>query len=297
MKELAKVNGGRIPHKEHRKLNIEDSVEYILDRLIFAKLEDVKDVRKDCMFMPHEMGPLWMRGVGENELLFNHPEEVDDPRLVWPMSVGTVGYVDDPAMGRTIQCNSFGSVPAKVLRGKYRFIGKYNMGFATGRFIEHNQFISSIEYACWSMNRWRSSQRLRFDQAFLKNVPNAGTAPIERYVDKGEDDIGAMCALGQSIALTYRYEWGAQFSIGNSARVVVPTTPQGIRSLFDDRDKPVDRDRRAAIRHWVNEHMRRKPAGSFSSIREHMRGQVKFSWRGFDVEILPSKFDTERVGK
>ena len=111
---------------------------------------------------------------------------------------------------------------------------------------------------------------------------------------EGELTVGERAALMQSMALTYRYEWGAQFSIGKSARIIVPTTPQGALELFNDRDKPQDNDRRAALRHWVRQHLRKKPGGDFSKVREHLRGHTVFSWRGFDVVLRPSQFDLEQ---
>lgn len=289
-----KIVGGKIGAKEHNKLRHEDAIDNILDRLIFAKPLEMRNVRKDCLFLPHQMGPMWMRGVGESDLMFATPEDVNHPELVWPLSVGAVWPKQDEGCAQSIQCNYWESVAPKVLRGKYRFVGKYNIGYFHGQFIEENKFLSAVEYGSWSFGRWRSAQRLRFDEAFLDAVPDAGTAPIARYVDKGEDDVGILCALGASIGLTYRYEWGAQFSIGNSARVIVPTTPEGIKQLFDDRDKPEYKDRRSAIRHWVKEHLRRKSTQDFSSVRRHMRGETQFSWRGFDVKICPSQYDIEK---
>jgi hypothetical protein len=282
--------------KEHAKLRVEDEVDFMLDRLIFAKKMDVREARKDCLFLPHQMMPLWMniRGV-HDDMLFSVGEDVNHPKLVWPLKFGMASILYDD-QGQFVQCAGFQSVPAKALRGKYRFVNnKYNIAYYYGRTIEELQFLSAVEFASWAGSRWRSSQRLRFDQEFIKNVKDAGTAPIERYVDKGEDDIGASCAQGQAAALTYRYEWGAQFSIGGSAKVIVPTTPKGVLELFNDRDKPEDRDRRAALRHWVSQHRRQTKPQSFTQVKAHLRGETKFEWRGFDVQIVPSQFDREKV--
>ena len=211
------------------------------------------------------------------------------------MSIGSVSEQYNEKEERVvITCNYFQSVQAKALRGQYRLSGKYNVGFYHGMFIEENRFLSAVEFATWFGHRWKTSERIRFSEKFMDNVQNTGMTILDRVADKGEEDIGTRVALGQSMALTYRYEWGAQFSIGDSAKVIVPTTPEGIRELFNDRDKPEDADRRAALRHWVSQHRRRKTGASFASVREHMRGATKFQWRGFDVTIRPSAYDEER---
>ena len=149
------------------------------------------------------------------------------------------------------------------------------------------------------------ASRARFQHFALKNstvrnkamdgVKDAGMAPIQRYVDTGENDVGIRVAMGQSIALTHRYEWGAQFSFPGSPKVIVPTTPRGILELFNDRDKPESLDPRKALKHWVSEHIRRAKCGSFQHVISHLRGELKFSWRGFDVEIKPAQFDLEKI--
>lgn len=282
--------------KEHTKLRVEDEVDFMLDRLIFAKKIDAKNTRKDCLFLPHQMMPLWLhiRGV-HDDMRFWAGEEVNHPELVWPLKLGMAGVKYDDN-GQYVECTGFQSVPAKDLRGKYRFVNnRYNIGYYHGRTIEELQFLSAVEFASWSGSKWRSAQRIRYDQDFIANVRDSGSAPVARYLDKGEDDIGSYCAQGQAAALTYRYEWGAQFSIGGSARVVVPATPKGVLELFNDRNKPEDKDRRSALRHWVSQHRRQTKHQSFTSVRSHLRGETEFQWRGFDVRIIPSKFDQERA--
>lgn len=283
-----------IPVKEHAKLRVEDEVDYMLNRLLFARqIDDVKNVRDDCLFLPHQMGPMWMNVDRlSDDISFFTPDQINHPETVWPVSVG-VTWTKYDENGPYVECNYYESVPAKKLRGKYRFVSKYNIGYFHGRTIENMQFLSAVEYASWTGHKWQSSQRLRLNESFINGVKGAGMAPVARYVDKGENDLGTHCALGQSAALTYRYEWGAQFSVNGSARVIIPTTPQGVLELFNDRDKPQDRDRRAALRHWVSSHLRRTKRKDFSAVRAHLRGNTKFNWRGFDVEIIPSKFDQE----
>lgn len=294
---MIKVIGGKIPPKEHRKLLVEDAVEDILDRLVFAKPVSRKDVRKDCLFLPHEMGPMWARSpIGEDDLIFWAGEEVNSPELVWPVSFGVVWHKRNQEWGDHLFCMYAQSTEAKKLRGLYRFVSKYNLSLYEGYLERDCQWTSAVERAAWHWNTWRDAGRIRYDETFLRNVRPEGGAPVVagyRPVDS-EMTIGQQAALAQSMALTYRYEWGAQFSVAGSAKVIVPTTPAGALELFNDRDKPEDRDRRAALRHWVSQHLRKKPGGDFSKVREHLRGNVSFSWRGFDVVLRPSQYDAER---
>jgi len=292
--ERQEIIGGNIPQKERSKLNIEDKMEYIFDRLIFAKPVIFKDRRADCQFLPQDMGPMWAHISGEkNEQLFCHPEDVNHPELVWPVSIGMIHDLHNEEWGRHIRCNFWQSSPASKLRGHFRGIGKHNISTYSGYLHDGGKWAAIREVGSWHFNKWRSAPFIRRDQAFSDAMGYITTGPIERLPSVGDRDIGSNVAMGQSIALTYRYEWGAQFSIDGSVRVIVPTTPRGILELFNDRNKPADKDRRAALRHWVSQHLRRKPTKGFAAVRSHLRGEVSFKWRGFDVTIVPSQFDQE----
>lgn len=298
---MTRVIGGNIPAREHRKLKTEDAVEYIIDRLVFAKFERTKNVRRDCLFYPSEMGPMWISDpAGEDDdIMFNDPNAVNSPDLVWPLGVGmaSVKY-GDPEWGTHIQCNYWQSIDAKLLRGWVRQVGRKNIGWYHGKLQSNGEWVSVREFAAWHFGKWRRAQPIKHNSSIINaaSAPTGG-APIEVYSAFGEDDIGTMGALGQSVALTYRYEWGAQFSIDGSPRVIIPVTPSGVKELFNDREKPVDRDRRAALRHWVRQHRRKKGVGDFSAVRRHLRGELSFQWRGFDVKICPSAFDQDQNKK
>lgn len=298
---MTKVIGGNIPAREHRKLKTEDAVEYIIDRLVFAKFERTKNVRRDCLFYPSEMGPMWISDpAGEDDdIMFNDPNAVNSPDLVWPLGVGmaSVKY-GDPEWGTHIQCNYWQSIDAKLLRGWVRQVGRKNIGWYHGKLQSNGEWVSVREFAAWHFGKWRRAQPIKHNSSIINAASEpTGGAPIEVYSAFGEDDIGTMGALGQSVALTYRYEWGAQFSIDGSPRVIIPVTPSGVKELFNDREKPVDRDRRAALRHWVRQHRRKKGVGDFSAVRRHLRGELSFQWRGFDVKICPSAFDQDQNKK
>lgn len=291
---MNKIVGGFIPPKEHKKLKTEDAVERILSRLLFAKMEDVKNARDDCLFRPEQMGPMWMESPNDDlDISFFDGGEINSPEIVWPVSIGMVGNTRSDV----IHCTYIETADPKRMRGKYRVVGRKNLALYTCR-IERAEMLSAVEYASWVGSRWISSGRIRYDDALWRAARDVETGPLQPFRQKFADEdssVGELCALGQSMALTYRYVWGAQFSIPGSARVIIPCEPSGILELFRDRDKPADLDRRAPLRHWVRQHLRRKgEQRDFTKVREHLRGNERFNWRGFDVVIRPSAFDMER---
>lgn len=291
------VRGGKIPPKEHKKLLTEDAVDYILERLIFSKASSWKNVRSECKFTPHQMGPLWAASpYEEDDRGFFHPDAVNHPKLVWPLSFGAVFRGRDGNWGDHLHCIYAMDASPVILRGRCKFAGKHNMAMYEGILDKNNTWFSVLNYASWHWGAWRDAGLIRYDEAFLRNVRPEGGAPSTagHPVDEGEMPLGDRAAMFQSMALTYRYEWGAQFSIDSSAKIIIPVTPAGVLELFNDRNKPQDNDRRAALRHWVSRHMRSTSGGNFSEVRRHLRGETRFSWRGFDVVIRPSQFDEDR---
>jgi hypothetical protein len=293
---LPKTVGGKIPAKEHKKLITEDTVSEIIDRAMRARRTIRKGLRTDCLFGLEKFGPMWVSPLMEDGSVFFHPDDVNDPDICWPMSVGYLAPAYDEGE-RQISFSYWRSADPKLLRGRYKFIGRKNIAFYTGNLAPDGEFVGVVDYAGWDGTRWRSCRRIQYDQAFLAKIPDAGSAPVRLDKDAGEDNFGFRAALGQSIALTMRYEWGAQFSVNGSPKVVVPTTPKGVLELFNDREKPEDRDRRAALRHWVSAHIRRSAREDFAPVAAHLRGELSFTWRGFDVTIKPSTFDLDLANK
>lgn len=283
--------------KELTKLRTEEGVSRYVTRLMHCKSEakGLKSVRRDCLFLPRDFGPLWVSHIAQdNDLLFAPPEEINSPEICWPMNIGWA----NPRITRErddIEFNYWQTVDPKKLRGVVRFTGRKNIAWYYGRLGRDGNFLSSVMYAAWTGARWKTAPLLRYDQNFFSNVRDSGMGIMARFIDKGEDDIGIQAALGQSVALTFRYEWGAQFSFPGSPKVIVPTTPRGILELFNDREKTEGMDRRAALKHWVSEHIRKKKTNSFEHVIAHLRGNLKFHWRGYDVEIKPAKYDLEKI--
>jgi hypothetical protein len=76
--------------------------------------------------------------------------------------------------------------------------------------------------------------------------------------------------------------------------MLLPTSPRGCLSFFQDREIDPGRSRRAALRHWVRQHYRDVSDSGLAFVREHLRGNTEFGWRGLAAEILVSAFDLEK---
>jgi hypothetical protein len=76
------------------------------------------------------------------------------------------------------------------------------------------------------------------------------------------------------------------------------TDPIGVRAAFRLRDIPAGKTRRAALRHWVQEHWRKRRDPSKEDrafVREYLRGATHFGWSGLSCQIEPSKEDQRRA--
>jgi hypothetical protein len=105
-------------------------------------------------------------------------------------------------------------------------------------------------------------------------------------------------ALGHGIELRKEYRWSVLLGEEGIPRARFVTDPTGIREVFRLRDIPCGASRRAALRHWVRDHWRKKRdpgADDLAFIRTHMRGRVNFAWQGLSCQIEPSRDDLRRA--
>lgn len=103
--------------------------------------------------------------------------------------------------------------------------------------------------------------------------------------------------MGYSLQFTQQLFWHVELGWEGYPTVLIPTDAVGVREVFRLRDIPEGKARRAALRHWVHEHMRksRRDDGDEIKVREHLRGATKFRWNGMICNIEVSKSDAERA--
>ncbi|GGL66754.1 hypothetical protein GCM10010129_07740 [Streptomyces fumigatiscleroticus] len=85
----------------------------------------------------------------------------------------------------------------------------------------------------------------------------------------------------------------------DEAGVMIPTTPEGARELFQLRDHEPGASRRTALVHWVTEHSRRVREDAAREtrvrVREHLRGTARFKWQDVEGAIHPAPYDLWRI--
>ena len=130
-------------------------------------------------------------------------------------------------------------------------------------------------------------------------VSGRGNAVWHRTGGNDNQDIHNTIMTSLAAALTERYSWHVAFGFSEDGpRLVLPTNPRGCLELFKNRDKALGEKRRAALKHWVNEHWRGlgndDPEKDMTYVREHLRGQTHFIWNALECELMPSAFDLEK---
>lgn len=101
-----------------------------------------------------------------------------------------------------------------------------------------------------------------------------------------------------SEAFSMRYEWQILIGREDSASLSMVASREAITEAFKLRDIPDGKTRRSALRNLVASHWRRRStdAEMRDHVREHLRGQTKFTWHGLTCEVVPPKYDVERIG-
>jgi hypothetical protein len=85
--------------------------------------------------------------------------------------------------------------------------------------------------------------------------------------------------------------WSVTFTLAGAPPIRVGVTAAGVKGLFTLREKDPTMSRRAALRHWVNEYVRRKsindPATDTIDVRGHLKGRTEFEWFGMKCFVHP----------
>jgi hypothetical protein len=102
-------------------------------------------------------------------------------------------------------------------------------------------------------------------------------------------------------ALSAYYEWFVYIRENeNSIGIKVPIKPESTKEIFALRNIEEGK-RKKAICHYVREHLRLLPEKNYDEeyrqvlVKEHLRGQSKFNWRGLEVHVIPAQYDLNRI--
>jgi hypothetical protein len=107
-------------------------------------------------------------------------------------------------------------------------------------------------------------------------------------------------AVHAALALTQRYTWQCALGRDGKQSVAFPVERDALPEIFRMRDIPEGKARRAALRHFVTAHFRRKPGeASYEDptifVKKHLRGQTEFTWNGLRCEVIPPAYETEKL--
>lgn len=104
--------------------------------------------------------------------------------------------------------------------------------------------------------------------------------------------------VAYQLALTYEYEWSCYIRENeNSIGVRIPIHPSSSKEVFLLRNIEKNK-RKKAIINFVKDHYRKvknvKGEDTSILIKKHLRGDLKFNWRGLEVHITPSPHDLKK---
>lgn len=205
------------------------------------------------------------------------------PPGIWPIDVVSLQDAGEGFPEGSLQFNRTRSISAKEARltGASLFAPRMLMEEVVGARPDGTTKSGKAPYAFLG-GRW------------VMAAPHA----IEGGSTSIVEDRAIRVALG--LALSVRYEWTVWIGHGEGPRVRFLSDPLGAREVFRLRDLPAGRDRRAALRHWVSAHARKRRGADAEAeqwIARHLRGATDFVWNGLRCRIEPPAYDVERLQK
>jgi hypothetical protein len=225
----------------------------------------------------------------EDRWLF-HPDDCG-PDLVWPLNVGWISQNDKH--GR-LSLAKFSTVQPKQVRGLVHRFSKYMVRNDIAQLdLDDGMLHTATGISAWSGGEWIDADKRIFWTGRDSDHAMHEAEYVAPKTDRNQP------AFATSFALRQRYEWAVAIGPEGLPSVRFMTDPTGIKDIFRIRDLPEGRDRRAALLAWITDHWRqnRFDPEIEGYVRKHLRGAVRFVWRGLVGEIIPSQFDVEQRDK
>jgi hypothetical protein len=172
-------------------------------------------------------------------------------------------------------------VPLKEVRGVYKFKTGHLAEHALAFIYSNGTYFTDRKMAeYWPDGLWHTVYQ--GGEVYKKDVEDV----VDRNIN------GSMAK-----ALTNYYEWRVELGYPGRPTLGLITDPIGAREVFRLRDIDPGKDRRSALRHWVETHYRRKriDAVEEQKIWAYLRGKEEFNWRGMKCIIHPSQYDLKKA--
>lgn len=221
----------------------------------------------------HFRNPIALSLLGEEECSeeFLPFRDLEDWTLKETLDVTVITRdIDDGRGFQLTRLRSLSTKEKRKIQGPYSpTVFEYSVGFLTGgKYDSYRLHIHVVP--SFGLAEWDSAKR--------------------RFIPFNEVQSVLMAV---SVNFSLRYIWTVKMSLPGSLGIQFPTDPDRISKLYKNRAKDADRDRRAALLHWVREHQRGERR---SFVREHGRGEQMFLWNGIQCEVVPALYDVERWG-
>lgn len=102
--------------------------------------------------------------------------------------------------------------------------------------------------------------------------------------------------MSYSIAMTMYYEWCVCVRDSDSIGIIFPIDPSILKDLYNGSASKFETRKQMIT--FIRDHYRRKSisANDYSVyVSRYLRGEKNFNYRGFTVEIIPPRYDLDRV--
>lgn len=214
--------------------------------------------------------------------------------LSMPLDFCSVQKPSDGDNDDIFQVNRFRQVSLKQVRGLVRVVATPIVQHSTLFMNRKHEFITfRMHYTRKSNGDWIRIDTDRFRQAGYDFYREVEFFPADERISDSQY-LMLQTALGYQF--TTEFDWHVAIGVKGGIHVLVPTDPKGAVEAFKDRDLPEGKKRRSSLVHWVSQHYRRAFKQSDDSevvalVRSHLRGETRFTWAGFDCQIIPSASD------
>lgn len=178
---------------------------------------------------------------------------------------------------------------------------KFDKGFAEEEFFDFKASMYSKK-GWLQVHRGLAMSRHKTDDERPFLFPRRFSLKKGKYLS-GKIDLEVIKLIHDifQLSLTYYYEWFAYIKDDTMPiGLKIPIDPSFSKKLFNKREKDGLTGRRKAICNFVREHYRILPSKTSEVerailIKKHFRGETKIRWRGLNVDIIPSKYDLNRI--
>ena len=211
---------------------------------------------------------------------------------IWPLDVSFCSWQETPVPGMNFQ--RFRTIKPKEVRGLVKLVSPVMAEQLSALVLNGGERLAARGFMSLVGGNWidaRGNVRQWRDGGGFEQGNKYDATEIEQN--------RLLPMIATWVALRQRYDWSILLGYEGIARVRFFTDPIGLRAVFKLRDLPPGKERRAALKHWVRQHWRRKrdDEEARSWVRRHIRGAESFTWDGLRCAIRPAEFDLEQIAQ